>query len=171
MNINLTDVHDAIIAALKDRFLKVTVDSYNPTQHLSSLAPACLLDIEELPKSPDVGDGRYPVQARFSIHCVLGMEVENLQIELREFAVAVSQFVYENGIWISGSVLEKPLDIEAYPGNFRKDTRHGFDSFVVSWSQKLYLGASTWQPDNVRDGIRVATNANDENDLSEYREI
>ncbi len=71
-NINLTDIHQAIIDALKDRFPKVTIASYDPSENLESLAPACLLNIEELPKAPDVGDGRYPVLAQFAIHCVLG---------------------------------------------------------------------------------------------------
>ena len=170
-NINLSDVHQAIIDALKGRFPKVTIDSYDPSENLESLAPACLLNIEELPKAPDVGDGRYPVVAQFAIHCVLGREVKNLQMELQEFAVAVSQFVYEKGIWLKGSVLEKPFSIEAYPGNFRKDTRGGFDSWVVNWEQKLYLGESTWQPETVKSGIRIATNPTEENDQDEYRSL
>jgi hypothetical protein len=170
-SINLSDVHQAIIDALKDRFPKVTIASYDPSENLESLAPACLLNIEELPKAPDVGDGRYPVLAQFAIHCVLGREVDNLQMELQEFAVAVSQFVYEKGIWLKGSVLEKPFNIEAYPGNFRKETKGGFDSWVVNWEQKLYLGASTWQPETVKSGIRIAANPTDENEQDEYRSL
>ncbi|RBO82627.1 hypothetical protein [Marinomonas aquiplantarum] len=170
-HINLSDVHQAIIDALKARFHRVTIDSYDPNDNLETLAPACLLNIEELPKAPDVGDGRYPVVAQLAIHCVLGREVPNLQIELQEFAVAVSQFVYEKGIWLTGSVVEKPFNIEAYPGNFRKETQGGFDSWVVNWEQKLYLGASTWQPETIKSGIRLATNPIDENDQDEYRSI
>jgi hypothetical protein len=162
-NINLSDVHQAVIDALKDRFPKVTIASYDPSENLASLTPACLLNIEELPKAPDVGDGRYPVLAQFAIHCVLGREVENLQMELQEFAVAVSQFVYEKGIWKTGSVVEKPHNIEAYPGNFRKETKGGFDSWVVNWEQKLYLGASTWQPEEVRSGMSLTINQSDDN--------
>lgn len=155
VNISLSDVHQAIIDALKTRFPKVTIDSYDPSENLTQLAPACLLNIEELPKAPDVGDGRYPVLAQFAIHCVLGREVKNLQMELQEFAVAVSQFVNEMGIWLTGAVLEKPLNIEAYPGNFRKETKGGFDSWVVNWEQKLYLGASTWQPEQSVSSVSI----------------
>ncbi|WP_394179629.1 hypothetical protein [Marinomonas posidonica] len=170
-HINLTDVHQAITDALKSRFPKVTIESYDPNKNMYELAPACLLNIEELPKAPDVGDGRYPVVAQFAIHCVLGQEVDNLQMELQEFAIAVSQFVYEKGIWLTGSVLEKPFNIEAYPGNFRKETQGGFDSWVVNWEQKLYLGASTWQPEIVKHGIRITTNPTNENDQDEYRSL
>lgn len=170
-NINLSDVHQAIIDALKARFPRVTIGSYDPRENLETLAPACLLNIEELPKAPDVGDGRYPVVAQFAIHCVLGREVTDLQMELQEFAVAVSQFVYEKGIWLKGSVLEKPFNIEAYPGNFRKDTLGGFDSWVVTWEQKLYLGASTWQPEAVKSGVRIVANPTDEDNQNEYRSL
>lgn len=170
-NITLSDVHQAIIDALKVRFPRVTIDSYDPGENLETLAPACLLNIEELPKAPDVGDGRYPVVAQFAIHCVLGREVTDLQMELQEFAVAVSQFVYEKGIWLKGSVLEKPFSIEAYPGSFRKDTLGGFDSWVVNWEQKLYLGASTWQPETVKSGVRIVANPTDEDNQNEYRSL
>jgi len=170
-NITLSDVHQAIIDALKVRFPRVTIDSYDPSENLETLAPACLLNIEELPKAADVGDGRYPVVAQFAIHCVLGREVTGLQMELQEFAIAVSQFVYEKGIWLKGSVLEKPFSIEAYPGSFREETLGGFDSWVVNWEQKLYLGASTWQPETVKSGVRIAANPIDEDNQNEYRSL
>lgn len=171
MNITITEVQDAIKLALKNKFPKITVDSYDPSGDLSKLAPACLLDVEELPKAPDIGDGRYSVNARISIHCILGFEEKNLQTELQEFAIAVSQFVYEYGIWLPGSVVTKPKDIDAYPGNFKTTTSGGYDSWVVSWQQNLYLGASKWAPPETRGGISVATNSENEDQASEYQSL
>ncbi len=170
-NISITQFQDAIIEALKANFELVTVESYDPNKDLSELAPACLLDVEELPKSMDSGDGRYPVSARFSLHCVLGLEVDDVQIELREFAVSVSQFVFENGIWLSGCVVETPKNIEAYPGNFKKQTDGGYDSWVVSWSQTLFLGASKWTVPEVRNGIRYVINPVNEDSQDEYQPL
>jgi len=149
MSTTLTQVHEAILARLRDTFQKVTVESYDPDPKLSVLAPALFLELEEFDPGDDIGDGRLPAQCRFSIHCVLGWEVENLALEIREFAAAVAMLVRDNGIWLKGSVLTKPKQIGAYPGNFRKDTNSGYDSWVVSWEQTVYLGESVWTADGI----------------------
>lgn len=171
MNPTITSIHDAIKAALSNKFLRVNIDTYEPLKDLSELAPALLINFEELPKAVDVGDGRYPVNARISLHCVLGYEVKNLQIELQEFAISVSQFVYENGIWLNGSVVSKPTGITAFPGNFKKATSGGYDSWVVSWDQHLYLGESEWETPEVRGGIRLAVNPTNIDDPTEYKQL
>lgn len=149
MSTTLTQVYEAILARLHEKFPKVTVESYDPDPKLSVLAPALFLELEEFDPGDDIGDGRLPAQCRFSIHCVLGWEVENLALEIREFAAAVIMFVRDNGIWLKGSVLTKPKQIGAYPGNFRKDTNSGYDSWVVSWEQTVYLGESIWTADGI----------------------
>ena len=171
MNINITDAQNAIISAFKKNFKRVTVESYEPSAALSELAPACLLDLEEFPKGSDIGDGRYPARCRFSVHCVLGHEVEDMQLELREFAVAVSQFVSEEGIWLGGSVMKPPTNIDAYPGNFKKDTNGGYDSWVVSWEQTIYLGASKWEAPEERGSIRLAINPQNDDQPEEYQPL
>ncbi|MBJ7536644.1 hypothetical protein [Marinomonas transparens] len=171
MNITLTDVHEAIIDALKTRFPSVTIEGYDASKDLAALAPAALLEVEALSKTADSGDGRYPVQARFSVHCAVGADVENRQLALMEFAVALSQFVSESGIWVVGSLLEKPFYIDAYPTNFRNEALLDQNAWTVSWEQKLYLGESTWQAEAERGGIRVALNPNDEDDATEYRSL
>ena len=149
MSVTLTQVHNAILARLREKFPKATVESYNPEESLSVLAPALLLELEEFDPGDDAGDDRLPAQCRFSIHCVLGWEVKNLALEIREFAAAVVMLVRNDGIWLKGSVLTKPKQIGAYPGNFRKDMNSGYDSWVVSWEQTVYLGESVWTAEGV----------------------
>jgi len=160
VNYSITAVHDAIIAALKSRFPKVTVKSYETGLKLHEIAPACLLDFEELPSGTASGEGRYPVNARIAIHCILGFDAYLLQLEIREFALAVSQFVDEEGLWIKGCT-EKAKRIDAMPGNFSNETSMGYESWVVSWDQVLNLGESKWGEEEVRDGVAFAVNPDD----------
>ncbi len=145
----ITAVHEAIKAALRGAFPKVTVDDYHPESELSVLAPALLLELEEFPLGDDVGDDRYPAACRWSVHCILGWETAGLALELWEFSAAVAQFVKKNGVWLKGSVLTKPAELEVYPGTLRKDTRRGYDSRIVTWTQTLYLGESWWSADGI----------------------
>jgi|GEM_PF-982893 len=149
MSTTLTQVHEAILARLRDKFPKVTVESYDPDSELSVLAPALFLELEDFDPGDDIGDERLPAQCRFSIHCVLGWEVENLALEIREFAAAVAMLVRNDGIWQKGGALTNPKLISAYPGNFRKDMNSGYDSWVVSWEQTVYLGESIWTAEGI----------------------
>ena len=161
MNYSITAVHDAIIAAFQSHFPKVTVKSYETELMLHEITPACLLDIEEFSKGVSCGDGRYSVTARIAVHCVLGQEVSNVLLRIREFAVAVSTFVDEEGLWIKGCT-EKAKRIDAMPGNFSNETSMGYESWVVSWDQVLNLGESKWGEEEVRDGVAFAVNSDDE---------
>lgn len=158
MNHSITAVHDAMVAALKSRFPKVMVKSYETGLKLHEITPACLLDIEELPSNNPSADGRYPVNARIAIHCILGCEISLVQLQVREFALAVSQFIYEEGLWIKGCT-EKAQRIDAMPGNFSNETSMGYESWVVSWDQVLNLGESKWGEEEVREGVAFAINS------------
>lgn len=171
ISVSISDIQDKIIELIKAKFPDLTVESYDPSENLHQLAPAILLDLEELPKGTEVGCGRYPVDARFSLHCILGFEATNLQRQLKEMAIAVSQFIDENGIWYPGGVVTKVSQIEAYPGNFKQDTKGGYDSYVVSWQQSLFIGPSKWIAPEIRDAIRFAVNPADENDAAEFQSL
>lgn len=171
MTISLSDAYTVIRDKLKARFTKINVVNYDPLEDLSELAPACLLNIEEFSKIVDQGDGRFPIRVRISIHCVLGAEVENLQLELREFASSVSQFIYEEGIWFELSSCSDPMQIEAFPGNFRKGSNKAFDSWVVTWEQEFYLGESKWNFGSPVGEVYYAVNPIDSNDVNKYKEL
>ncbi len=140
----LTEVHHGILAKIRERFPGMVVDSYEPNDDLSKLAPACLLELEEFSSGNNVGDNRYPARCRFSIHCILGYEENNRALSIREFAGSITQLVQKHGVWVKGSLVSGAENIEAYPGNFKKDTCKGYDSWVVSWEQTIYLGESMW---------------------------
>lgn len=169
ISVSISDIQDEIIEKIKEKFPDLTVESYDPSADLYELAPAILLDLEAFPKGQDVGCGRYPIDARFSLHCILGFEAKNLQLQLREMAVAACQFVDKNGIWFAGGVITKASQIEAYPGNFKKDEIIGYDSIVVSWEQTCFLGESAWTAPETRDAVCFAVNSADEDNKDEYQ--
>ncbi len=144
-SISLTDFQNAIKDKIKEHIPKVTVDSYDSlTADISENAPACLLELEQFDFGTDKGDDRYPSVCRISIHCILGFEVTDRALQLREFALKVAQLVRKDGIWIKDKVMTRPTSIEAYPGKFSEDTDKSYDSWVVTWEQTVYLGESLW---------------------------
>lgn len=171
LSVSISDIQDEIIKQLKLKFPNTTIESYEPLSDLHDLAPAILLDLESFPKGKDGGCGRYPIDARFSLHCVLGFEADDLQRQLREMAISVSQYIDEKSLWFGDSVVKKAEQIEAYPGNFKQDDILGYDSIVVSWEQACYLGDSAWTAPVFRDVVSVAINPEDENNKNEYQPI
>ncbi|NRD72687.1 hypothetical protein HQQ94_05375 [Shewanella sp. VB17] len=171
INISITQFQDAIIEALVDHFDNVTIEDYDSNKDLSELAPACLLDIEALPKGQDSCDGRYPVNVRCSLHCILGLELVDIRRQLQEFAVSVSQCVFEQGTWGLSAVVAKPTAINAFPRGDQNATEKGYDSWVVSWQQQVLLGASKWAAAEIRGGIRVAINPINDNHAAEYKPL
>lgn len=171
MNITITEIQEIIKTAFKNKFSKVTVDSYDSDSNLHELAPACLLSLEEFEKGTDAGDGKYPAKCLFSVHCILGQELDNTEIELQELAIAVSQFVSDDGIWTTGSVVKPAKNIEAFPGNFKKGTDNAYSSWVVSWTQTIYIGSSKWSEDETRSGIKLAVNPVNDDQPQEYNSL
>ena len=147
MTTTLEAVQAGIKTALAERFALVSVASYSTDSDLSVLAPACLLELEEFPMGADAGDGRYSAQCNFAIHCVLAYSLENRTAELIEFAAAIAQLV-RSSYWLKGSVT-RGEQVEVFPGNFHKDTNGGYESWVVSWQQTVYLGESMWSAEGI----------------------
>lgn len=145
----ISNIHQAIKTALRDAFPQVSVDDYDPEPELAILAPALLLELTALPLGEDLGDGRYPAACHFAIHCILGREVEHLELELWAFSTAVAMLVRQQGTWLKGGVLTAPEALLVQPGNVRRVTGRGYGSRVVSWQQTLYLGPSLWTADGL----------------------
>jgi hypothetical protein len=104
--------------------------------------PAILIDMEFGDIGEDVGDGRDPVRCRMTAHCVLSVETPQVEIEVREFAVAVARRVRRNKFGM-GALVDFPEGVEVGPGEFRPGKK-GFDSWCVSWEQTVYLGDDVW---------------------------
>ena len=166
----------AIVDALREHFADrmQQIGFYDPFDEFTEsaestlLTPALLLGMDDgfdpLPlidtgldeQIPDP-TGRLPLRCYWSVRCVLSTETENLQQELPTLAAAVCGLVLESGAatndllprrgndWDLGNAVEMPEAVEARPGGF-SDGAHGWDSWIVSWSQILYTDGSLPAP-------------------------
>jgi len=146
----LNAYHDNLIKLISDHFGDVlqTVSSYFPvelenTQDAGIVlnTPAALIEIDMLDFPESIGDGRDSIQCNVIIHCVLGSKTENLQRELRNFAVNMLLLVKNTPVACGLSA--DATDIAAMPAGFSAD-KDGYDSWAVSFSQRLLVGESEW---------------------------
>ncbi|MGI0120290.1 hypothetical protein [Zooshikella sp. RANM57] len=161
---SLTAINDAVLASVKKAFPAINVYSYDEAcfDDSSVSTPACLFELSEINFGSDRGDGRYPAECEFFIHCVIGYknssQENSISKEVREFAAAIAQHVWNSGIWVEGGVLDRPARIQISPGNFRHLSEHGYESWIVEWDQTVYLGRSFWNADGIRP-VEVAFSA------------
>jgi len=144
MSATLTDLHQAILAALRDQFTgRVdTIAHYAPLGSDPIDTPALLLELEEADEGDDIGDGRMPLRGRWAIHCVLSLHTPEVALSVREMAAEVMTLVRRNG-WGMGPSIGRPKGLHMAPGDMRPG-QAGYESWVVSWEQTLYLVASLW---------------------------
>ena len=109
-----------------------------PNQGILIKTPAALIDIEMLDGVNEIGDGRDSIQCHVSIHCVLGSQTENLQQQLRNFSAEMMQQI-KNKRFGTCHLAGHAEEITALPGYFKKE-KTGYDSWVVSFIQSIYLG-------------------------------
>lgn len=143
---DLGALHDNIAAAVRLAFgsrLK-TVAEYDPvdggTQTIKT--PAVLLELVEIRPAGRVTGGRTPVELAWSAHCVLSATTENVQREVRNFAVKVMAVVDGNR-WQLGEAVTRAEELSAFPGMFKPGEK-GFESWIVNWKQTVHLGDS-WE--------------------------
>tara|TARA_R110002051_G_scaffold71744_1_gene129614 strand:- start:454 stop:1005 length:552 start_codon:yes stop_codon:yes gene_type:complete len=142
---DFTALHESMVLDLKSKikFIK-TVEAYDPTsdetgpQHSLVKTPAALIELTELRPGKSLGDGRQSFRCEFIFHCILSTTTKNVELEIRNYAAAVAKAIHKNR-WGFESAVEQPSDIGAYPGVFKSGDK-GFESWVVSFSQNIYLG-------------------------------
>lgn len=169
---NLTNYHQALIDAIAAYFgdSLETVQAYFP-QHQSEdqnvglliNTPAVLVEIERLNLSEEAerGDGTDAIECSVVIHCLLSSQTENLQLELRNFAAEMLRLLAKHGFMPCGQVT-RPQSLDALPGTF-KAGQGGYDSFVVTFTQVIYLGESVWKPNAVPHQIYFGRSVNEQN--------
>lgn len=142
---DFTPLHEAMITALKSRMSYIqTVEAYDPTtesdggQHSLVKTPAVLIELAELRPGKSLGDNRQAFSCEFIFHCILSTATKNVELEIRNYAAAVAKVVYRQR-WGFAEAVEHPDDIGAYPGVFKPGDK-GFESWVVSFRQNVYLG-------------------------------
>lgn len=140
---DFTVLHESMCDELRNKmpFLN-TVEAYDPTVEKGHFAcvstPAVLIEMVEMKPASRVSDERKPFDCEFIFHCILSSRTKNVQLEIRNLAAYVAGIVDLNRWGLAGAVTA-PKGLGAYAGAFKKGD-HGFESWVVSMTQKLYLG-------------------------------
>ena len=169
MSLTLTIVHESVINSLKQAFShKVdTICAYSPLQK-DIKAPALLLALDNMNHGNETGDGRTAVDCQFSLCAILpvhGLPSDKVAIAIANFAAeALHQVRYNH--WGLGSEVSHPQNLSAQPADF-KPGKAGFESWVVSWEQTIYLGELEPDdgilPDTVMVGIDPEIGSDHEN--------
>ncbi len=141
----LDEYHQSIVAGIREHFgdsLK-TVGSYWPAEQQEQLldeAPAVWVEVERMNHIKDLGDGRDALQCNVIIYCVLAADTQELQPKLRNLSAEMMRFIKNETF---GKCEAKTLakQISAMPGRFKVGEK-GFDSWVVSFTQTIFLDDS-----------------------------
>lgn len=148
--LNFTELHEAQVAELNNKLPLKTCESYKPADdehghHVRVKSPAVLIEISEMSPGDNRGDGRMAFECEMVYHCILSTKTENVELQIRNFAAAIAQTIKNNKFGLGGSVTN-PEDIRLYPGLFKSGDK-GFESWVVTAKQTVYLGEDNQEPD------------------------
>ena len=141
MSLTLTKVHEAIVESMKQQFShKVdNICAYSPLEK-NIKAPALLLALDNMNHGNETGDGRTAVECSFSLCAILpagGLPTDKIAIAIANYAEVLHHVRYNH--WDLGAEVSHPANLSAQPAEF-KPGKSGFESWVVSWEQTVYLG-------------------------------
>ncbi|AMO55631.1 hypothetical protein GZ77_09145 [Endozoicomonas montiporae] len=169
MSLTLTKVHEAIVESLQEPFAQKveTLRVHSPLVK-DIKAPALLLALDHMNGGNETGDGRTAVECSFSLCAILpekGLPADKVSIAIANFAAEVLHQIRYNH-WGLGSEVSHPHNLSAQPADF-KPGKAGFESWVVSWEQTVYLGEpepdDSLLPDTVMVGIDPDIGLDNEN--------
>lgn len=133
----LHDYHTQLKQALLDAFTALqTVEDYRVGETLNT--PAILIEVESMSFGDIDGAGKMPLLLNMALHCVLGHTTPNIELEVRDFASQVMNFM-RNQFLAMPDDLKAPGNLQAQPGEFRPG-KGGYDSFTVTYEQVLLTG-------------------------------
>jgi len=119
-----------------------TVELYGDQFQGAVPTPAIIISMDDADVGQSLGDGRLALDCRFSAVCLLGFNTVDVQVEVREFALQLLQLVRYN-TWGMPDDVESPSNLAMQPGPFNPD-KSGYESFIVSWDQTVFVGESVW---------------------------
>lgn len=152
--ITLDQFYAAVTADIREAFpdfATVEFDREDRTFKAADL-PACLLEISEFEDADehDPGTEQWATVARIEARVILGFRLENVKLEVRKAATALS-------VWLRRRRFRHPTRAgKALPtgqvmlaGCYKDDFSPDLDEFEVwrvEWSQTMHLGVSVFQP-------------------------
>ncbi len=169
-NIDLSVVHDAIVADIKAAFPNLQTVEFYREDRKSLVTPACLLELTELEADPDNDPGteQLAVLAKFEAELVIGFRPQagsmaKAKLSIRMLAAALEAWLRMRR-WTNPADPAKKLPtgeamvIGAYQDDFsvmgrRQDQDLSqFEVWRVEWQQRLHLGETVWTDEGVTPG-------------------
>ncbi|MDE1464791.1 hypothetical protein [Spartinivicinus poritis] len=149
-NDDLTYVHQQMVNAIQQAIPEIHhVAAYNPLVDKKVKTPGVLLEVVGMELDTPISGGRTAVKVEFAAHCILSVATQQVELEVRNFAVKVMQVINKNR-WGLGALAQQPTALSAFPGSFKPDVKgfkteeKGYESWVISWEQVFHLG-DIWQ--------------------------
>lgn len=134
-----------------------TVEDYRISDTLKT--PAILIEMESMSVGTLNGEGKTPLNLNMALHCILGHSTENIELEVRDFAAQVLNLM-RNQYLEMPDIVDAPQNLQAQPGEL-KPGKGGFDSFVVTYEQVLYVGEPAFDLSGVP-AVEISFSVNDE---------
>ncbi len=133
---------EAILLELQTTFRdRVTTFSfYYPTDKSIAL-PAMLLSLESFETGEDNGDDHMPARASWTVHCLLSVDIEQAEIQIRGMVAAVLALIYQNK-WDLGPLMDYPVNL----GATLQESLSGLAEhlhWTVQWEQTVFLNTAT----------------------------
>lgn len=134
---DINTYHDNVKAVIEATFPSLkTVADYRIGAKLNT--PALLYELEQFDIGKRKSNGKTPLNLSMAFHCVLSMKTPNVERQVRLFASMVADMLKDEYFELPDDC-EAPYNIQALPGEF-KPGKDGFESFVVTFNQFLYVG-------------------------------
>jgi len=175
-DINLTQLHDAIVADIQAAFPSFqTVQFYrgegedDGAERKSVPYPACLLELTEFEHIPDDDPGteQIAVMASFEAEIIISFRTDRPKHAVRLLAANLAAWLHKRR-WNDASNPGKKIPTgEALVGGAYKDDFTGrgagqrdadlpqFEIWRVEWQQRLHLGTGVWNDEGTTPGNPV----------------
>jgi len=149
--INLDQLHQAILDKIAAQFPDLqTVEDYSQSR-MRFTAPACFVELTQLDAGEmDPGTEQLQVAARFEAHLIIGFQQPDAKRSIRMLAGAFSVFLRHQrwGLPVGPAqfVAASPDEIAGMGRN--AEHLDQYEVWTIEWEQEIHLGQSIWKGDD-----------------------
>lgn len=164
-----SEFYDAVVNGIQQRISRdVAVTRYGQFNSETVSGIQVFVEVEDFAAVVLNQDGRFSQKLAVVIHCVVSRAIADADLKTIDLASAIGRIVNLN-VWQLGAAVDWPENITAGAGMLSTG-ENGFEGWEVRFNQTIYLGdIPVVEP--VVESVLYATNPNNENDPTEYKEV
>lgn len=139
--VDLNDVHQAIISALTAQFADLNFYEYEDNRKKIK-TPACTIELIDMEPDyeMDPGTEQLPVKASFVARIILGFRTQDVKREVRKLSGAMASFINKNRF---GKPIGPALVLSISPDAFEPDLDK-YEVWQIEWTHDINLGQTVW---------------------------